>query len=560
MNFLKKQKHTIIILFLVLLNFIIKGIYLSSNSLAGDEPFSVYHAQMSIASIIQLLSLGNNPPLYEILLHFWIKIFGISELSVRVPSLIFSCITVLFIYKIGIKYLNNRIALYASLIFIFSNYHISLAHEARAYALLGMLTAISMYYFMGIIYDYKTNAKSDSNNRFNYKGISKYIILAVVNTLLIYTHYFGFFALIVQFLFSIFNLQFLRKNWKKMLLCMGIIVLLYVPNISVFFKRFIESSSGTWVPPVKNLGHLFEQIFFFSNENKFLFITIIAVLSAAIGKLFYHLQLNKYIKGLFLFLLIPLFFITAYSIFFQIPFIWKLTSNPFYFIPFTPLILCINLIWVLCKDKIKNYQWQTTFIVFWFVFIFSFMFIVSFRIPMFLDRYLMTAAIAFPLVIGISVDYLIRKPKYELIIPIVVILLFVLTVKPNITNKRDVKETVAKIKELKTNTTIVYFCPEWFDLNFVYYYNRLYFMDYDDKNIKNKIYHHLHSENIFPISNHNQIDINLIKHMDKIIYLDVAADFHYPKNNIKKELDVRYNLKNEYKFYEIFNVYEYELN
>ncbi|HQB20269.1 MAG TPA: hypothetical protein PK495_06780, partial [Bacteroidales bacterium] len=147
-----------------------------------------------------------------------------------------------------------------------------------------------------------------------------------------------------------------------------------------------------------------------------------------------------------------------------------------------------------------------------------------------------------------------------LIIPIVVILLFVLTVKPNITNKRDVKETVAKIKELKTNTTIVYFCPEWFDLNFVYYYNRLYFMDYDDKNIKNKIYHHLHSENIFPISNHNQIDINLIKHMDKIIYLDVAADFHYPKNNIKKELDVRYNLKNEYKFYEIFNVYEYELN
>lgn len=491
MDFLKKQEQTIIVTLLVLINFIIKGIFLSSNSLAGDEPFSVYHAQMNIVSIINLLSEGNNPPLYEIILHFWIKIFGISEFSVRMPSLIFSCITVLFIYKIGIKYLNNRIALYSSFILIFSNYHILFAHEARVYAFLGMLTAISMYYFIGIIYDYKINSKVNNNI---YKETSKYLILAVVNTLIIYSHYFGFFVLMVQIIFLSFNLQIIFKLWKKLLFCFSITTLLYLPNILVFFNRFIESSGGTWVQPPSGLESVYNMLWKFSNAP---------VVTVCIISLF-------------------VFSIVKYMTHFK-------------------------------KEQINIYF---SFVVLWFVFIFCFMFVVSFWIPMFLDRYLMTAAIAFPLVVGISADYLIKKPKYKFIIPIVIALLFVSTVKPGITNKRDVKETVTKVKEIKTSSSIVYFCPDNFDLNFVYYYN---IQDFKECDEKNKMHQFLYSENIFPISSYNQIDTNLIKYIDKIIYIDAAADFSYPENNIKNKLDLKYRLKNEYKFYEIFNVYEYEL-
>ncbi|MBM3419285.1 MAG: hypothetical protein FJY17_10255 [Bacteroidetes bacterium] len=347
-----------------------------------------------------------------------------------------------------------------------------------------------------------------------------------------------------------------------MVLVVSVIGLLYIPNIFVALNRFIESSSkGTWVRPVESLVNLFGQIYLYSNYSRFTCFIVISILLAATWKLFYlQTDIKNYVKGFLLIVIVPILFLTSYSIFFPIPFFWRLTSNKIYSIGFPLLVLCVNIIWIVLKKKYEiSKSANHGLIVFWFVFIFCFMFVVSFWIPMFIDRYLMTAAIAFPLVVAIAADYIIKKHRFKFIIPIAITLLFASTVKADLSNGRDVKETVSKIKKLKTSSTIVYLCPDYFDLNFVYYYNMQYFKGYDEKKIKNKIHKYLNSENIFPISSYNQIDTNLIKNIDKIIYLDAAADFCYPENNIKNKLDLNYRLKNEYKFYEIFNVYEYEV-
>ena len=103
MEFIKKH---FIVLALFLLNIIIKVMYLSFQPISHDEPFTVYHAQFDFYNIIHYLKNYNNPPLFELILHFWIKCFGISPFSVRFLPMLFSSLSVVLFYKIGV--INNR--------------------------------------------------------------------------------------------------------------------------------------------------------------------------------------------------------------------------------------------------------------------------------------------------------------------------------------------------------------------------------------------------------------------------------------------------------------------
>jgi uncharacterized membrane protein len=478
-----KTKALLIPLLIVLLNLIVKGIFLSSNSIGGDEPFSIYHAQMDIVSIIKLLSTGNNPPLYEIILHFWINVFGISEFSVRLPSLIFSCITVLFIYKIGINYFNKRIAIFSSLLFVFSNYQILFAHEARVYALFGMLTAISMFYYLELIVKDKPKPK-------------QFILFLAVNILLIYSHYFGFFVLFIQFIYIALSKTLRIKYWKELLLSLGIIALFYLPNINVIVSRIFDSSlHGTWVKPPDGLDSIYNMLRQFTNAPV-VTVTVIVVLVVSVIKHF-------------------------------------------------------------IKEKLSKVGLAKKLVLIWFIFPFFFMFIISYWMPLFLGKYLMYISISFYLVLAIAADYLIKGGKITYIVPVTVCILFIATTKPNITNKRNVKETVQKINELKYENTLVLFCPHHFILNYAYYHDIEIFKKINTVNIYENIDNALHEHNIYGINNISDISYNKWTH---IIYLDAAANFSFPNNNILDSLNQDYTLKSHSKVYEIFNIYEYSMN
>lgn len=231
----------------ILFFFLSMGIHLigiDTLSLTSDECFSIYHAQMSPSLIYLHLSTGNNPPLHEWILHYWMLCFGDSAFAVRFLSLIFSSLTMAVIFILGTQIAsgdggikettgNPRIGVIAAILFLASNYSTFLAHEARTYNLTLFLGVLSTILFVSAIRSGK---------------IKQFLIYGLIGGLLCLSHFFGIWILIAHGSFWLLWNKESRPALKSMIwavLGFGIAFGWYIPNL---WYRFVDSASqGTWV-------------------------------------------------------------------------------------------------------------------------------------------------------------------------------------------------------------------------------------------------------------------------------------------------------------------------
>lgn len=231
------------------LNFILKFLFVDTPAIGGDEPFSIFYAQTDFQTLFELSKHENNPPFFTILLKLWTSFFGISPVSVRFLPLIFSSLTASFIFLMIRELTSTRFGLIGATIYTFSNYHIQYSHEARPYALFGLLTVMALYY------SYKLLQTSQRKWLF---------FIIVVNTLLIYNHFFGFFVLLIE-LFMLVLLFRKDSAWKQIIIAWGVTAFFYLPYLPFLLRRFtVSSEGGTWltIPKPEELYSIFVK---FSN-------------------------------------------------------------------------------------------------------------------------------------------------------------------------------------------------------------------------------------------------------------------------------------------------------
>jgi mannosyltransferase len=209
---------------------------LGSESLWFDEAFSFSVAQMDIMQIVFSTTRDNNPPLYYLILHYWMLLAGNSEFAIRLPSAISGALAVPVIYGIG-KLLFSRVAgLIAALILSLSAYHIRFSQEARTYSLMVFLGLLSFYFFLKLLKDPPSRSTT-----------AGYV---VSTSLLMYSHVYSIFLIGAQVLYLLIT----RQDLRRWVVPATFVALLYVPGLARIAMNLLlpqgawKSGGMDWVP------------------------------------------------------------------------------------------------------------------------------------------------------------------------------------------------------------------------------------------------------------------------------------------------------------------------
>jgi len=167
---MKITKKQILLISIFILAFGLRLIALN-QSLWLDEAIQAWSTTFSLKNLITGYMKGDfNPPLYHLILWGWTKLFGTSEIALRLPSVFFGLGIVYFVYKISSSRLATLLTAINPLLIYYSQ-------EARMYSLAAFLFLGSLYYFQKF---YKTKLKK-------YKILfTAYYILALLSHYLIW--------------------------------------------------------------------------------------------------------------------------------------------------------------------------------------------------------------------------------------------------------------------------------------------------------------------------------------------------------------------------------------
>ena len=143
-----------LVIIITLIGGFLRVLLLNNKGLWLEETFSVWVSSHSVVEMLQWIArIDQHPPLYYLLLHYWITLSGDGPYYVRLLSALFGAATIPIIYLIGKRLSGVGMGLAAAVILAFSPFNIRFGQETRMYTFLTFNAALAIYALIRLLTD-----------------------------------------------------------------------------------------------------------------------------------------------------------------------------------------------------------------------------------------------------------------------------------------------------------------------------------------------------------------------------------------------------------------------
>jgi 4-amino-4-deoxy-L-arabinose transferase-like glycosyltransferase len=212
----------------------IYSFHLGTDALGASEAYSAWAAAKPNVGAILRTPVLHDPGkqvFYYVVLHYYARIFGLSEISLRSLSVIFSLTTLALVYAIGCEMFDDNTALAAAAMWAFNPLAVVFAHTARMYSMLIALALAQLLTLWRV------------RNR---PSAARAVLCGVVGGALLYTHLGG--ILFIGVGVAMLIRDYLAGNRNQMAwLAMAITLALFVPYAPIARAQSETLIAGHWL-------------------------------------------------------------------------------------------------------------------------------------------------------------------------------------------------------------------------------------------------------------------------------------------------------------------------
>jgi len=202
--------------------------FLTLSPLWLDEAQSVAIARLPLPQLFDALRQDGSPPVYYLLLHWWIGLFGTSDLAVRSLSGVFGVLALPLAWRITRQLAGVRTAQAVLLLLATSPFAVRYSSETRMYSLMVLLTVLGAMAIRQVV---------------RRRGPWPVLAVAAVTAALMLTHYWGFYLLAVVGILALLALRTHRAPALRMITGMVLGGLAFLPWVPSFLVQVAHTGT-----------------------------------------------------------------------------------------------------------------------------------------------------------------------------------------------------------------------------------------------------------------------------------------------------------------------------